>query len=157
MGDRQSLLRQLLLLRLLSGSAVSNPLGPVDCSLPGSSVHGVSRQEHWKGLPFPSPSYCFSLPSSSGKGAPPLPLGNVLTLQRFLGPWQIGLDGASFTRRGDVPQSLHTPPLRPLDWAEVSTRPGRPGYAPPDRASSENHRCVAEASSFVLGLLSWDW
>ena len=28
---------------------------PVDCSLPGSSVHGFSRQEYWSGLPFPSP------------------------------------------------------------------------------------------------------
>ena len=28
---------------------------PMDCSLPGSSVHGISRQEYWSGLPFPSP------------------------------------------------------------------------------------------------------
>ena len=27
----------------------------MDCSLPGSSVHGISRQEYWNGLPFPSP------------------------------------------------------------------------------------------------------
>ena len=27
----------------------------MDCSLPGSSVHGISRQEYWSGLPFPSP------------------------------------------------------------------------------------------------------
>ena len=26
---------------------------PVDCSPPGSSVHGFSRQEYWRGLPFP--------------------------------------------------------------------------------------------------------
>ena len=30
----------------------------MDCSLPGSSVHGIflgfSRQEYWSGLPFPS-------------------------------------------------------------------------------------------------------
>ena len=25
------------------------------CSLPGSSVHGIIRQEYWSGLPFPSP------------------------------------------------------------------------------------------------------
>ena len=30
---------------------------PVDCSPPGSSVHGFSRQEYWSGLPFPSPGY----------------------------------------------------------------------------------------------------
>ena len=27
----------------------------LDCSPPGSSVHGFSRQEYWSGLPFPSP------------------------------------------------------------------------------------------------------
>ena len=27
----------------------------MDCSLSGSSVHGISRQECWSGLPFPSP------------------------------------------------------------------------------------------------------
>ena len=27
----------------------------MDCSLPGSSVHGFSRLEYWSGLPFPSP------------------------------------------------------------------------------------------------------
>ena len=26
---------------------------PMDCSLPGSSVHGFSRQEYWSGLPLP--------------------------------------------------------------------------------------------------------
>ena len=28
---------------------------PMDCSLPGSSAQGISRQEYWTGLPFPSP------------------------------------------------------------------------------------------------------
>ena len=28
---------------------------PVDCSLPGSSVYGFSRQEYWSGLPCPPP------------------------------------------------------------------------------------------------------
>ena len=28
---------------------------PMDCSLPGSSVHGLFRQEYWSGLPFLSP------------------------------------------------------------------------------------------------------
>ena len=27
---------------------------PMDCSLPGSSVHGIFRQEYWSGMPFPS-------------------------------------------------------------------------------------------------------
>ena len=28
---------------------------PMDCSLPGSSVHGISQREYWSGLPFPPP------------------------------------------------------------------------------------------------------
>ena len=28
---------------------------PMDCSLPGSSVHGILNQEYWSGEPFPSP------------------------------------------------------------------------------------------------------
>ena len=36
-----------------SGPTLSNPM---DCSLPGSSIHGISRQEYWSGVPLPSPS-----------------------------------------------------------------------------------------------------
>ena len=28
---------------------------PMDCNLPCSFVHGISRQEYWSGLQFPSP------------------------------------------------------------------------------------------------------
>ena len=28
---------------------------PLDCSLLGSSVHGIARQEYWSGWPFPPP------------------------------------------------------------------------------------------------------
>ena len=28
---------------------------PMDCSPPGSSVHGILQPEYWSGLPFPSP------------------------------------------------------------------------------------------------------
>ena len=31
---------------------------PMDCSLPGSSVHAIFRQEYWSGLPLPSPMKC---------------------------------------------------------------------------------------------------
>ena len=31
-----------------------NLCDPMDCSLPGSSVHGISRQEYWSGVPLPS-------------------------------------------------------------------------------------------------------
>ena len=28
---------------------------PMDCSLPGFSIHGIYQQEYWNGLPFSSP------------------------------------------------------------------------------------------------------
>ena len=31
------------------------PSDPMDCSPPGSSIHGFSRQEYWSGVPLPSP------------------------------------------------------------------------------------------------------
>ena len=31
------------------------PCDPIDCNLPGSSVHGIPRHEYWRGLPFPTP------------------------------------------------------------------------------------------------------
>ena len=31
--------------------------GPIEGSPPGSPYLGFSRQEHWSGLPFPSPMY----------------------------------------------------------------------------------------------------
>ena len=30
----------------------------MDCSLPGSSIHGIFRQEYWSGMPLPSPEQC---------------------------------------------------------------------------------------------------
>ena len=41
------------------GGLVAKPCltlcNPMDCVSPGSSVHGIPRQEYWIGLPFPSP------------------------------------------------------------------------------------------------------
>ena len=34
---------------------MSDSCDPKDCSLPGSFVHEISWQEHWSGLPYPSP------------------------------------------------------------------------------------------------------
>ena len=41
--------------RLRWFSRCSQLLQSMDCSPPGSSVHGIPRQEYWSGLPFPSP------------------------------------------------------------------------------------------------------
>ena len=43
---------------------------PMDCSLGSSSVHGISQQEDWSGLPFPPPG---DLPNPGIEpGSPPL-------------------------------------------------------------------------------------
>ena len=44
-------------MKVKSESEVTQPCptlsDPMDCSLPGSSVHGFSRQEYWSGVPLP--------------------------------------------------------------------------------------------------------
>ena len=40
-----------------SRSVLSDSLRPVDCSLPGYSVHGILQQEYWNGLPCPPPGH----------------------------------------------------------------------------------------------------
>ena len=49
------LIEYLLYTRLCSRHMSPALCDPMDCSQPGSSVHGFSRQEYWSGLPFPSP------------------------------------------------------------------------------------------------------
>ena len=40
---------------MYSHRVLSDSLQPLDCSPPGSSVHGISRQESWSGLPLLTP------------------------------------------------------------------------------------------------------
>ena len=49
---------------------------PMDCRPPGSSVHGIFRQEYWNGLPFPSPG---DLPNSGIEPRSPALQANSLT------------------------------------------------------------------------------
>ena len=35
---------------------------PMDCSLPGSSIHGIFGQEYWSGVPLPSPTTALLFP-----------------------------------------------------------------------------------------------
>jgi len=39
----------------VSRSVLSDSLPPMDCSQPGSSVHGILQAKYWSGFPFPSP------------------------------------------------------------------------------------------------------
>ena len=49
---------------------------PMDCSPPDSSVHGISRQEYWSRLPFPSLG---DLPDSEIKPMSPALEGRFIT------------------------------------------------------------------------------
>ena len=42
-------------MKVLVSQSCPTHCSPMDCGPPGSSVHGFSRQEYWRGLPFPSP------------------------------------------------------------------------------------------------------
>ena len=50
---------------------------PMDCGLPGSSVHGIPQEGYWSGLPLPSPG---DLPNP---GIEPLPPKSLALAGRF--------------------------------------------------------------------------
>ena len=61
----------------------------MDGSLPGSSIHGVSQQEHWSRLPFPSlgdlPNAGIKpeFPKLAGRFFTTVPPGKPYTLVQF--------------------------------------------------------------------------
>ena len=69
-------------MKVKSGSEVTQScptLGdPMDYSPPGSSVHGISRQEYWSGVPLPSLCSLF-IPNSLCLCIPMLPLPSSLS------------------------------------------------------------------------------
>ena len=60
----------------------------MDCSSPGSSVHGILRQEYWSGLPFhspgdlPNPGFESGSPVLQADSLPSEPQGKPLGLDR---------------------------------------------------------------------------
>ena len=64
-------------LRWFGRQAVSDSCDCMDCSPPGSFVHGILQPEYWSGLPFPSPG---DLPNPGIKpGSPALQADSLLT------------------------------------------------------------------------------
>ena len=51
---------------------------PLDCSPPGSSVHGILQARYWSGLPFPSPG---DLPDPGIEPASPALAGKFFTTE----------------------------------------------------------------------------
>ena len=60
---------------------------PIDGSPPGSSVLGFSRQEHWSGLPFPSPMHESEKWKQSRSVVSDSSRPNGLQPTRLLHPW----------------------------------------------------------------------
>ena len=52
----------------------------MDCSPPGSSVHGILQAEHWSGLSFPSPG---DLPDPEMEPKSPALAGGLFTLSHL--------------------------------------------------------------------------
>ena len=56
-------MKEISLVKSAAAAAAKSPqlcptlCDPIDCSPPGSPFLGFSRQEHWSGLPFPSPMH----------------------------------------------------------------------------------------------------
>jgi len=69
---------------------------PMDCSLPGSSVHGVSRQKYWSGLPCHLPD----------PGIEPVPLKSPVLVGRFFTSSATWDGTTSTTWHGSLPQRL---------------------------------------------------
>ena len=83
---------------------------PMDCSPPGSSVHGFSRQEYWSGLPCPPPGV---IPN----------LGSKLCLLCLL-RWQVG----------SLPL---VPPGKPNILVPINCLPVKYRYCPSNQMSQE--------------------
>ena len=61
--------------------------GPMDCSVPGSSVHGISQQEYWNGLScppgeLPNPGITPESPAFQADPLPTEPPGKPQTQRR---------------------------------------------------------------------------
>ena len=57
---------------------------PMGCSPPSSSVRGILRQEHWRGLPFPSPA---DLPDPETEPASSALADRFFTAEPLGSPW----------------------------------------------------------------------
>ena len=79
---------------------------PMDCSLPGSPVPGISRQDHWSGLPFPSPMHEVESESEVAQSCPTL-----------CNPMDCSLPGSP------VPGILQA---RSLEWVAIAFSCARP-------------------------------
>ena len=94
---------------------------PMDSSLPGSPVHGISQARNWSGLPFPSPRF-FSFKVRSQASFFPPPNGYSVWVK-----WSHSVVSDSLQPRGLAPQ---TPP--PMGFSRQEYWSGLPSPSPGD-------------------------
>ena len=68
---------------------------PMDCSLPGSSFHGIFQQEYWSGVPLPSPLYTAVCIIQEPVTTPLLPLTRFLSVSSVT--WSLLISGRGGT------------------------------------------------------------
>ena len=85
---------------------------PMDCSLPGSSAMGFSRQEYWRGVPWPSPRGGLHLhkaqvhPVLQSLGLPNLFMHYRQCIQKAIKEKEIPIEGLEFMGHGkEKPES----------------------------------------------------
>ena len=71
---------------------------PIDCSPPGSSIHGTSQARNWSGLPFPSPGELPNLGIKSTPLVPPPLAGGFFTTEPPMKPLEFILARKEKTR-----------------------------------------------------------
>ena len=139
----------------------------MDCSLPGSSVHGFSRQEYWSGVPLPSPlavkGEAKDFPGSAGSCLPsaqnnPMLKWHILGCHNLLPIMVILIISSAswvitFCRSKDLSFSLEI-------WPDVSVplecthQLLHPSFVLPS-SSYQNVHDFSHSSHFVRYLLFW--
>ena len=99
---------------------------PIDSSPPGSAVLGFSRQEHWSGLPFPSPMHESEKWKWSRSVVSDSMRPHGLQPTRLLHPWDFpgkstGVGCHCLLRREMLEVAKMTPLLRPCPVSLVTT------------------------------------
>ena len=90
----------------------------MDCSLQGSSLHGIFRQEYWSGMPFPSPGH---LPNPGIEPRSPTLQADSLPTEPPGKP-KSERESCSFMSDSLRPHGLYSPwnfPGQTVEWAAV--------------------------------------
>ena len=107
---------------------------PIDSSPPGSPVPGILRQEHWSGLPFPSPMH----ESEKWKWS------SLSRVQLFVTPWiaayqaplSMGFSRQEYWSGGPFPVLQYLPKFAEthVHWVGDAIQPFHPLLPPPPPA-----------------------